>query len=195
MPGIAVTTDEKFDSITWTARPVGQGAAMLYSREFFEIVKKRLNPGGVVVRAAVRKQPRSGKERGCHVPRGLPERHGLRQYEQWAGLRHGAVRPGREQPHQSSTRSRRSSSCPCAPVAQSLNEIGMNNVVDLFSTFAGSKQMLQPWLADGIINRDRNLKLVPRGLGVHLYPERCHLLTDVAHRRLPAGPLSARTAC
>ena len=31
-----------------------------------------------------------------------------------------------------------------APVAQSLREIGINNAVDLFATFAGNKQQLQP---------------------------------------------------
>src|SRR5690606_22181898 len=44
-----MTTDEKFDAITSDPlAPWVKGAAMLYSREFFETVKKRLNPGGVV---------------------------------------------------------------------------------------------------------------------------------------------------
>jgi spermidine synthase len=56
------------------------------------------------------------------------------------------------------------------PIARSLAEIGMYNVVDLFSNYAGNKQQLQPWLADATINRDRNLKLqYLAGLGVHLY--------------------------
>jgi spermidine synthase len=56
------------------------------------------------------------------------------------------------------------------PIAQSLAEIGMYNVVDLFANFAGNRQQLQPWLADATINRDRNLKLqYLAGLGVHLY--------------------------
>jgi spermidine synthase len=56
------------------------------------------------------------------------------------------------------------------PIAQSFADIGMYNVIDLFSTFAGNKPQLQPWLADATINRDRNLKLqYLAGLGVHLY--------------------------
>ena len=35
-----------------------------------------------------------------------------------------------------------------APVAQSLREIGMNSAVDLFSTYAGRKPDLEPWLRD-----------------------------------------------
>ncbi len=43
------TTDEKFDAITSDPLdPWVKGAAMLYTREFFELVKQHLNPGGVV---------------------------------------------------------------------------------------------------------------------------------------------------
>ncbi|MGH9370194.1 MAG: fused MFS/spermidine synthase, partial [Vicinamibacterales bacterium] len=44
-----MTTDEKFDAITSDPLdPWVKGAAMLYTREFFEEVKEHLNPGGVV---------------------------------------------------------------------------------------------------------------------------------------------------
>ena len=44
-----LTTKEKFDAITSDPLdPWVKGAAMLYTREFFEIVKQHLNPGGVV---------------------------------------------------------------------------------------------------------------------------------------------------
>jgi hypothetical protein len=43
------TTDEKFDAITSDPLdPWVKGAAMLYTREFFQVVKEHLNPGGVV---------------------------------------------------------------------------------------------------------------------------------------------------
>ena len=43
------TTHEKFDAITSDPLdPWVKGAAMLYTREFFELAKSRLNPGGVV---------------------------------------------------------------------------------------------------------------------------------------------------
>src|SRR5262249_65726 len=41
-------TDEKFDAVTSDPLdPWVKGAAMLYTAEFFEMVKKHLNPGGV----------------------------------------------------------------------------------------------------------------------------------------------------
>src|SRR5262245_44840059 len=43
------TTKEKFDAVTSDPLdPWVKGAAMLYTREFFEMVKQHLNPGGVV---------------------------------------------------------------------------------------------------------------------------------------------------
>src|SRR5690606_27998579 len=44
-----LTTHEKFDAITSDPLdPWVKGAATLYTREFFDVVKSRLNPGGVV---------------------------------------------------------------------------------------------------------------------------------------------------
>src|SRR4029078_10829801 len=43
------TTDEKFDAITSDPLdPWVKGAAMLYTREFFDLAKRHLNTGGVV---------------------------------------------------------------------------------------------------------------------------------------------------
>ena len=57
-----------------------------------------------------------------------------------------------------------------APVARSLGEIGLFSSLDLFSNYAGTKKDLAPWLADAIINRDRNLRLqYLAGMGFNLY--------------------------
>jgi spermidine synthase len=57
-----------------------------------------------------------------------------------------------------------------ARVAHSLSEIGMFSATDLFSTYAGKRPDLDPWMADAIINRDRNLRLqYLAGLGLNLY--------------------------
>jgi spermidine synthase len=46
-----------------------------------------------------------------------------------------------------------------APVAESLRGIGVASAVDLFSTYAGQKSDLGPWLKGAEINRDRDLRL------------------------------------
>jgi spermidine synthase len=57
-----------------------------------------------------------------------------------------------------------------APVVRSLGEIGLYSAIDLFSNYAGTKKDLAPWLADAIINRDRNLRLqYLAGMGFNLY--------------------------
>ena len=44
-----LTTDQKFDAITSDPLdPWVKGAAALYTKEFWELAKQRLNPGGVV---------------------------------------------------------------------------------------------------------------------------------------------------
>jgi spermidine synthase len=73
-----------------------------------------------------------------------------------------------------------------APVAQSLGEIGMYSVIDLFSTFAGRGPELQSWMADAQINRDRNLRLqYLAGLGLNLYQQNAIYQDMVTHMRLP----------
>jgi spermidine synthase len=55
-------------------------------------------------------------------------------------------------------------------VAQSLSEVGMMSATDLFSTYAGKRPDLDPWMSDAVINRDRNLRLqYLAGLGLNLY--------------------------
>jgi spermidine synthase len=44
-------------------------------------------------------------------------------------------------------------------VAQSLLDVGLQSVFDLFATYAGNARDLSPWLKDAEINRDRNLRL------------------------------------
>ena len=46
----------------------------------------------------------------------------------------------------------------------------MTSAIDLFSTYAGKRPDLDPWLSDAMINRDRNLRLqYLAGLGLNLY--------------------------
>jgi spermidine synthase len=167
------TTSEKFDAITSDPLdPWVKGAAMLYTREFFELVKKRLNPGGAVtlfVQLYESNTEAVKSEIGTFMeafPNGVV----------WGNTNNGAgydlvlmgtlddtkidvdaIQAKLNQPEY-------------APMRQSLAEIGMHSAVDLFSTFAGRASDLKPWLADAKINRDRDLRLqFLAGLGLNLY--------------------------
>src|SRR6185503_3753467 len=55
-----------------------------------------------------------------------------------------------------------------APVAASLNEVGIRSAADLFESYAGRASDLKPWLAGAAINSDRNLRLqYLAGLGIN----------------------------
>ena len=167
------TTDEKFDAITSDPLdPWVKGAAMLYSREFFETVKSRLNPGGVVTLFVQLYESNSEavKSEVATFLEAFPNGMIFGNTNNGAGydmVLLGQVEPTVINLDEIQAKLARPE---YAPIAQSFAEIGMFNVVDLFATFAGNKQQLQPWLADATINRDRNLKLqYLAGLGVHLY--------------------------
>ena len=168
-----MTTDEKFDAITSDPLdPWVKGAAMLYTREFFEEVKEHLNPGGVVTLfvqlyesnpAAVKSEIATFLEA---FPNGVV----------WGNTQNGAgydlVLMGTVDPVKIDVdRIEQTLKSPqYARVAQSLSEIGMMSAVDLFSTYAGKRPDLDPWMRDAIINRDRNLRLqYLAGLGLNLY--------------------------
>ena len=157
-----MTTNEKFDAITSDPLdPWVKGAAMLYTREFFEEVKQHLNPGGVVTLfvqlyesnpAAVKSEIATFLEA---FPNGVV----------WGNTQNGAgydlVLMGTVEPIKIDVDEIEQTlkSPEYARVAQSLSEIGMFSATDLFSTYAGKRPDLDPWMADAIINRDRNLRL------------------------------------
>jgi spermidine synthase len=167
------TTNEKFDAITSDPLdPWVKGAAMLYTREFFDLAKRHLNPGGVVTlfvqlyesnTAAVKSEIATFMEA---FPNGVV----------WGNTQEGRgydlVLLGQLSPTPINVDEieQRLQRPEYAQVRLSLSQIGMNSAVDLFSTYAGTATELQPWLKDASINRDRNLRLqYLAGLGLNLY--------------------------
>ena len=168
-----LTTDQKFDAVTSDPLdPWVKGAAMLYTAEFFTMVKEHLNPGGVVTLfvqlyesnlAAVKSEIATFLE---VFPNGVV--FGNTQ----DGRGYDLVLLGQVEPTTINVDEieARLNLPEYAPVKRSLEEIGMKSAVDLFSTYAGSKADIEPWLADAVINRDRNLRLqYLAGMGLNLY--------------------------
>jgi spermidine synthase len=167
------TTDQKFDAVTSDPLdPWVKGAAMLYTKEFFEEVKQHLNPGGAVT-LFVQLYESSTEAVKSEIatfldvfPNGVVwgNTNEGRGYDL---VLLGTVDPVRIDVDAIEAKLQRPE---YARVAQSLREIGMNSAVDLFSTYAGRKADLEPWLRDATINRDRNLRLqYLAGLGLNLY--------------------------
>jgi spermidine synthase len=167
------TTRERFDAITSDPLdPWVKGAAMLYTQEFFQSVKDHLNPGGVVTlfvqlyesnMAAVKSEIGTFLE---VFPNGVV----------WGNTNEGKGYDLVLLGQKGTTRidvdaiQARLQRPEYAPMAKSLREIGMNSAIDLFSTYAGRKPDLEPWLRDATLNRDKNLRLqYLAGLGLNLY--------------------------
>jgi len=168
-----LTTSEKFDAITSDPLdPWVKGAATLYTREFFDVVKSHLNPGGVVTlfvqlyessEAAVKSEIGTFLEA---FPNGAVfantvngQGYDLVLFGQLDG---GKINVDTVQARLSDPAN--------AAVAKSLSEVGINSAVDLFGTFAGRRGDMKTWLSDAQINTDRNLKLqYLAGLGLNLY--------------------------
>ena len=168
-----LTTDEKFDAITSDPLdPWVKGAAMLYSREFFRTVREHLNPGGVVTLFVqlYESNPEAVKSEIATFLEAFP--NGI----VWGNTQNGAgydlVLLGQVERTRIDVDAieRKLRQPEYARVSQSLSEIGMLSAVDLFSTYAGRRPDLDPWMSDAVINRDRNLRLqYLAGLGLNLY--------------------------
>jgi spermidine synthase len=186
-----MTTDEKFDAITSDPLdPWVKGAAMLYSREFFETVKKRLNPGGVVTLFVqlYESNTEAVKSEVATFLEAFP--NGMIFGNTNNGQGYDMVLLGQVEPTLINLDEiqQKLGHPEYQPIAQSLAQIGMTSVVDLFATFAGNREQLQPWLADATINRDRNLKLqYLAGLGVHLYQSDVIYAQMLRHADYPQG--------
>jgi spermidine synthase len=167
------TTHEKFDGVTSDPLdPWVKGAAMLYTREFFEEVKKHLNPGGVVTLFVqlYESNPEAVKSEFGTFFEAFPD--GVVFGNTTNGEGYDTVLVGSMQPMHIDVDAiqARLDRPEYATLAHSLRQIGFSSARDLFSTFAGRASDLRPWLSDAAINRDRNLRLqYLAGLGLNVY--------------------------
>ena len=189
-----LTTDEKFDAITSDPLdPWVKGAATLYTREFFELAKSKLNPGGTVTLFVqlYESTPEAVKsEIGTFFevfPNGViwGNTHQGRGYDT---VLMGTVDP----PHFNVDEwEARLNSPAYARVKESLREISIYSAVDLFANYAGRASDMKAYLADAQINRDRDLRLqYLAGLGLNLYQSGPIYAEILRHKKWPEGLFS-----
>jgi spermidine synthase len=156
------TTREKFDIITSDPiHPWVKGSATLYSREYFQMVKQHLNPGGIVTQwvPLYESDPATVKSEIATFFDVFPG--GTLWANDINGEGYDIFMLGQAEPGKIDVDSIQAklASPEYARVAQSLRDVGVRNAVDLLSTYAGQQQDLQPWLVRAQINRDRSLRL------------------------------------
>jgi spermidine synthase len=184
-----LTTREKFDVITSDPiNPWVKGAATLYTREYFELCKSRLNEGGVITQwvplyesslAAVKSELATFFD---VFPEGTVWSNDVdgRGYDVVLLGQLGRAKIDVDAMQERCGRT------DYFPVDESLLQVGFRSPIDLLSTFAGTAADLKPWLADAEINRDRNLRLqYLAGLAAHDYQEAAIYNEMLKHCRWP----------
>jgi spermidine synthase len=154
-----LTTPEKFDIITSDPiHPWVKGSATLYSKEYFELVKQHLNPGGVVTQwvplyesdlATVKSEIATFFS---VFPNGT-----IWANENGGGYDVVMFGPADDSKIDVDALERRLAANPAA--AKSLKDVGFQSGMALLTTYAGKARDLAAWLQDAQINRDGNLRL------------------------------------
>jgi spermidine synthase len=177
-----LTTTEKFDIIASDPLDVFiKGTAALYSKEYFDSVKSHLNPGGMFtlyVPLYETDEPTIKSELATFFE-AFP--YGTIWANTRDGLGYDMVFMGQLDPlhiniDEAQERINRDDH---AGVRQSLREIGVNSLLQLFSTYAGNAHDLAPWTAGAALNGDGDLRLsYLAGWGINSY------LEDILYRKM-----------
>ncbi|MGE0706090.1 MAG: fused MFS/spermidine synthase [Vicinamibacterales bacterium] len=185
------TSDETYDAITSDPLdPWVKGAAMLYTREFFELAKSRLNPGGVMtlfVQLYESNTEAVKSEIGTFFevfPRGMIFAN------TYNGEGYDLVLLGQRDPKPIDVEAiqRRLQRPEYQAILRSLEQIEMYSALDLFATYAGEASDFAPWLVDAEINRDRNLRLqYLAGRGLNRYEANVIFSEMRTYSRAPDG--------
>jgi spermidine synthase len=157
-----LTSTERFDIIASDPLDVFvKGTAALYSKEYFESVKQHLNPGGMFtlyVPLYETDEPTIQSELKTFFD-AFP--YGTVWANTRDGLGYDMVFMGQSGPLKIDLdRIQQRYDLPeHEPVRQSLRDIGVQNLFDLFSAYSGSASDLSPYVRNAAVNTDGDLKL------------------------------------
>ncbi len=181
------TTRETFDVITSDPiHPWVRGAASLYSTEYFELVKQRLNPGGVVaqwVPLYETSEETVKSEMGTFF-QAFPD--GTVWNSDVADEGYDVVMLGHNGPTTIDVAGLAQRIYSDPAIHQSLADVDIGDVYLFLSQYLGQARDLSPWLADAEINRDHSLRLqYLAGLSIDNFDTSEIFRAVAAHRRYP----------
>jgi spermidine synthase len=184
-----LTTKEKFDGITVDPLdPWVKGAANLYTREFLEVMKQHLNPGGTVTMYVQLFETNIEAVKSSIATFFEVFPNGTIWGNPYQGQGHDMVLLGQVEPLRIDLDQMewRVDYRGDSRMSRSLAEVGMNSPVDLFATYAGRALDLKPWLSGAAINRDRNLRMqYLAGFGLNRDDSAAIYSGMLAYRRFP----------
>jgi spermidine synthase len=188
-----LTTKEKFDAITVDPLdPWVKGAADLYTREFFDVARRHLNPGGVVTMYIQLFETNQAAVQSSIATFFGVFPNGTIWGNTYQGQGHDMVLLGQVEPLRIDL-DELEKRVEGNRIAQSLADIGMNSTVDLFATYAGRRTDLTEWLKDAAINRDGNLRMqYLAGFGLNLDESAAIYASMLAYRRFPADLFTSK---
>jgi len=174
-----LTTREKFDVITSDPiHPWVKGAASLYTRDYFDLVKAHLNPGGVVTQWVPLYQSTEEVVKSEVATFFDVFPYGTIWSNQYAnGGGYDVVMLAKPEPLtiDPGALQARLDRPDHARIAQALNEVDFPGVPGLMAAYGGQRRDLRPWLVDAQINRDRNLRLqYLAGMANNVYDNRIY---------------------
>jgi len=184
-----LTTREKFDVITSDPiHPWVKGAATLYTKEYFDLVKAHLNPGGVVTQwvPLYESSPDVVKSELATFFEAFPD--GTVWGNDINGSGYDVVLAGHAAPQRVDVDSidDRLARPEYARAARSLADVGFSSGLALLSTYAGQARDLAPWLAGAELNRDSNLRLqYLAGFGLNTYESSAIYAQILRYRKFP----------
>jgi spermidine synthase len=185
-----LTSREHFDGITVDPLdPWVKGAANLYTKEFLQAMKQRLNPGGTVTMyiQLFETTPEAVKSAVATFFDVFP--NGTSWGNTYEGRGHDMVLLGQAEPlriNLDEMEARFGYRDPNNRIPQSLAEVGVESPVDLFATYAGRKDDMTGWLKGAAINRDRNLRMqYLAGLGLNFDESSSIYASMLEYRRYP----------
>ncbi len=164
-------TRDTFDIITSDPiHPWLKGSAALYSEEYFELCRKRLNPGGIVVQWVPLYESTAEvvKSELATFFRVFPE--GTVWSNDLDGLGYDVLLLGFDEDPiiDGDVLGRRYAAPDHQFAALALGGVGLGTPLELLATYAGRGPDLQPWLEGAEINRDRNMRLqYLAGMGIN----------------------------
>jgi len=165
-----LTTQEKFDIITSDPiHPWVKGAATLYTKEYFELIKRHLNPGGLVTQWVPLYESNLGVVKSEVATFFDVFPNGTVWSNDLEGDGYDIVLLGQADAMKIDLDELQRRFLQDDHVAQSLKDVGFRSVFSLLATYAGQGTDLRPWLNGVEINRDRNLRLqYLAGMGLNL---------------------------
>jgi spermidine synthase len=189
-----LTSKDKFDIITSDPiHPWVKGTSSLYSKQYFELVKEHLNPGGVVTQwvplyESDEETVRSELATFFDVfPNGTIWGNDI-DGDGYDIVLLGQAEPSRINVDAMQDRLARPENL---RLARSLDAVGFRSAVDLLATYAGRATDLGPWLMHAEINDDMSMRLqYLAGMGLN-FDRPVAIYNDMlAYRRFPGDLFS-----